>query len=265
MTDRKATLGSFVAEHGWIVPRWDAPAGVHGFVTTRRGGVSAGPFASMNLGFAGDTRDAVLENRRRLAALLPSPPVWLAQAHGTRAVTLDDAAIETARETPPAGDAAITSVRGVPLAILVADCLPVFFADRAGGAIAVAHAGWRGLATGVIEATLAAMGPAPSEIVAWIGPAIGARAFEVGRDVFDAFVATDTGAATHFAPIADHKWLADLRALARRRLTRSGVTSIFRDAACTFSEPERFYSYRRERTTGRMAALLWLDAGAAAA
>ena len=246
-----------------IVPDWNAHPNVRGIVTTRRGGVSTGPSASMNLGLAGDAREAVTENRRRLATTLPAPPVWLAQVHGARVVTVDRDSLHTFRDTPPTADAAVTRIAGTPLAVLVADCLPVFLADRSGTVIGTAHAGWRGLAAGVLESTLAAMRIAPAEIVAWLGPAIGPGAFEVGRDVLDAFTASDADAARHFAPRAPGKWLADLGALARRRLERAGVREILVDGSCTVSEPERFYSYRRDRVTGRMAAILWLEAASA--
>ena len=242
-----------------IVPHWRARPNVRGIMTTRRGGVSTGPYASMNLAFAGDVREAVIENRRRLATSLPAPPVWLAQVHGTRAIVVDADTLVSFRDAPPTADAAVTRIAGTPLAVLVADCLPVFLADRGGTIVGVAHAGWRGLAAGVLESTLAAMHVPPSEIAAWLGPAIGPGAFEVGRDVLDAFTAGDADAAIHFAPCAPGKWLADLAALARRRLERAGVREIVVEGSCTVSEPERFYSYRRDRVTGRMAAILWLE------
>jgi len=228
-------------------------------MTTREGGVSEDAYASLNLGFAGDAREAVLENRRRLASALPAPPIWLSQVHGTRALIVDNASIATLRESPATADAAVTRLPRTPLAVLVADCLPVLFADRDASVIGIAHAGWRGLAAGVLEATLSTMRVAPSNIVAWLGPAIGPRAFEVGADVFDAFVANVADAAVHFKPLAAGKWLADLPALARLRLERTGVAEIYADGSCTASEPDRFYSYRRDRITGRMAAIVWLE------
>jgi hypothetical protein len=166
---------------------------------------------------------------------------------------------------PPVADAAVTRERGVVCAVLTADCLPVLFADRAGRAVGIAHAGWRGLAAGVLEATIAALaaqGVAPADLLVWLGPAIGPAAFEVGADVVAAFRATDPGAAASFVPQAGGKWHADLHALARRRLAAAGIGSVAGNVLCTYADPARFYSYRRERETGRMAAIVWLDATA---
>ena len=218
----------------WIVPDWAAPANVHGFATTRNGG---------------DT-----------GVFLPSPPVWLQQVHGTSVATVDAATLGPIRHLPPIADAAMTRLAGVPLAVRVADCLPVLFTDVDGSVVAAAHAGWRGLAAGVLEATISAMEVAPDRLAAWLGPAIGRRAFEVGDDVRDAFCSRDTKAAAHFAVVRRGKWLADLPALARMRLARAGVTRVAADAACTFSEPARFFSYRRDRDNGRMAAFVWRSA-----
>ena len=255
----------------WLVPRWPAPASVGALSTTRNGGVSTGPTASLNLGLFGAVRDgvdtpaAVAQNRRRLEAFLPSPPVWLDQTHGAKVAVLDPASAAALRALAPVADAAVTRDGGIVCAVLTADCLPVVFADRQGRAVGIAHAGWRGLAAGVLAATVAALdalGAPRRDLCAWLGPAIGPRAFEVGRDVRDALVATDPGSAECFAPHGQHKWHADLYQLARRRLAAAGVHDVHGGGLCTYSDSTRFYSYRRERLTGRMATLVWLEAGA---
>jgi YfiH family protein len=230
----------------WIVPDWPAPAGVHAFFTTRNGGPG-------------------------VQAFLPSPPMWLDQVHGADVVDIDAHATH-ARALPqadsdatparalPRADAAVTRVPGVVLAVRVADCLPVLLCDRSGTTIGVAHAGWRGLAAGVIENTVAAMAREPAGIAAWLGPAIGPSAFEVGSEVRDVFVAADADAARAFVPGRTGKWLADLHALARRRLARAGVEHVSGMRACTFSDARRFFSYRRDGATGRMGAFIWRTA-----
>jgi YfiH family protein len=236
----------------WIVPDWPAPAGVKALITTRAGGVSVGPFASFNLGLrAGDDPQAVTANRARLDALLPQPPRWLRQVHGSRVVEADELT------DAPEADAAIARRPGTVCAVLVADCIPVLLADRAGTTVAIAHAGWRGLSCGVIENTVGAMAGAGRDLVAYLGPGIGPTAFEVGEDVRETFLARDAGAAAAFKPHAAGKWLADLFLLARRCLQRAGVSEVYGGAHCTYSNAQRFFSYRRERTTGRMAALIW--------
>ncbi len=262
MSGRDASLAERIAAAGydWIVPQWQAPSTVHALMTTRNGGVSSGKGASLDVGGSTlpstpDTAAAIVENRRRVQAFLPSPPVWLAQVHGSDVATVDT----SAPSSPPRADAAITREPDVVLAARVADCMPVLFADRDASVVAVAHAGWRGLAAGVLENTIAAMGCIPARIVAWLGPAIGPRAFEVGSDVYDAFVAQDASARTAFAPRSHGKWLADLEALARMRLARAGVHTIDGGGFCTFSERARFFSYRRDGTSGRMAALVWRE------
>ena len=260
MTLPRESLRSRVAAGGldWIVPDWPAPSAVGALMTTRTGGVSAGAYASLNVGAnVGDIDEAVAENRRRLSAFLPAPPRWLRQTHGT-AVAVHGA---NAGAEPAAADAAVTRVRGVVCAVQVADCLPVLLADRAATAVGIAHAGWRGLAAGVVEQTvaaLAAVGADADHLVAWLGPAIGPTAFEVGAEVRTAFVAIDAGADAHFAPGAPGKWHADLRALARRRLAACGVHAVAASGECTASDPARFFSWRRDRAGGRMAALVWL-------
>ena len=246
--------------HDWIVPDWPVPSHVAALVTTRNGGVSQGRYASLNLsassaaGASGDRVEAVTENRARVRARLPSEPVWLTQVHG--------AAVHVAEATPPAeqpiADAAMTHARGIVLAVQSADCLPVLLADRDGTTIAVAHAGWRGLTAGVVDNAVRALGLPSTRIVAWLGPAIGPQAFEVGADVRDAFITGDADAASAFRVKTPGKWWADLYSLARRRLARCGVHDVHGGGLCTFSTPERFFSYRRDGETGRMAALLWL-------
>ena len=236
----------------WIVPGWPAPANVKALITTRAGGVSKGPFASFNLGLrTGDDPQAVAANRDTLNSLLPQQPSWLRQVHGTSVIEADTLAGR------PEADAGIARRPGTVCAVLVADCIPVLLADRAGTTIAIAHAGWRGLAGGVIENTARRMAVDPRGLIAYLGPGIGPGAFEVGADVRDAFLACDADAAAAFTPHAAGKWLADLFLLARQRLRRAGVGEIHGGALCTYSNARRFFSYRRERTTGRMAALIW--------
>ncbi len=238
----------------FLRPNWPAPAGVHAAMTTRAGGVSQGPYASFNLAsHVGDEAAAVSENRRRLRAALdlPAEPAWLEQVHGIRVVALPGPA-------PGPADAAVTFTPGSVCAVLVADCLPVFLAGRDGRRLGVAHAGWRGLAAGIIEATVAALECTPGELVAWLGPSIGPAAFEVGGEVRDALIARDAGSAIAFRPGREGRWLADLPALARRRLAGAGVGVVHGGELCTHSDPARFYSYRRDGATGRMAALAWL-------
>lgn len=241
--------------------------GVQTCFTTRAGGVSQLPYQALNLGLhVGDLPQAVEENRRRLERGLPSTPLWLQQVHGVAVMHAD---IRTDALTGPDGvvpvaDAAVTLGRQQVLAIMVADCLPVVLADDMGTVLGVAHAGWRGLAAGVLEQTLAAMrrrAPWASGWRVWVGPSIGPGAFEVGPDVHAAFVAEDSGAAAHFTlqDRVGQKWLCDLPALAKRRLQQAGVLDVSLARRCTFSEPATFFSYRRDRLTGRMALLAWLD------
>jgi len=232
------------------------------FTTTRAGGVSQAPYGSFNLGAnAGDAASAVTENRRRLRAALPSAPVWLTQVHGAVVVDGDENKVEA-----PVADAAVTTTQLRPLAILTADCLPVVIADADGKALGVAHAGWRGLAGGVLENTVSAARarlPHAHGWRAWIGPAIGPRAFEVGDDVRDIFITADASAAAHFVPVAGKpgKWLCDLPALAVQRLRRAGVEEVEKSGLCTYGGSEQFFSYRRDGPTGRIATLAWLLPG----
>jgi YfiH family protein len=243
----------------WIVPDWPASAEINALVTTRNGGAGTGARATMNLGRNGGDEPAVLAaNRRRLNAFLPATPVWLDQVHGTAVATLDRM---PERDAPaPIADGAVTRERGIVCAVLTADCLPVLFAERQGNAVGIAHAGWRGLAAGIIESTLAAMrelGAQPRNLVAWLGPGIGPEAFEVGDEVRAAFCDCDPAAASCFAPHWPGKWTADLAGLARRRLAAAGVSHVSGGDYCTYRDGARFFSYRRERATGRMAALVW--------
>ncbi len=239
------------AQVDWIVPDWPVSSRVCALVTTRHGGVSAAPFDTLNLGLrSGDDPAAVRANRRRLNAVAGCTPVFLRQQHGSTVVDIDRA------DGEPEADAAVARTSGRAAAVLAADCLPVLLADRDGTVVGAAHAGWRGLAAGVVEATVAKMGVAPDRLVAWLGPAIGPGAFEVGDEVRAAFCAADADAATCFAQGRPGKWFADLYALARRRLAARGVREVYGGGACTVTG-HRFFSYRRDRTTGRMAALVW--------
>ena len=254
------------ADLDWPVAAWPAPASVHGFATTRSGGVGFGTSRGLDLGpallspLATADRDSIVANRARVRQFLPSPPVWLQQVHGTAVLSLDERNLDAALEHPPVADAAVTRLSDVPLAVRMADCLPVLLTDDAGTVVAIAHAGWRGLAAGVLEATVAAISAAPESLVAWLGPAIGPRAFEVGDDVRDAFGADDHGALAHFARGRGDKWFADLPALARRRLAAIHVTRVSGGDQCTWSDASRFFSYRRDRTSARMAAFVWRSA-----
>jgi hypothetical protein len=243
----------------WIVPRLADQAHLRALVTTRAGGVSTGEYGSMNLArHSGDDPRAVAENRRRLEAFLPSPPIWLEQVHGVAVAVLDRVA-PTARII---ADGAVTRTPGIVVAVQTADCLPVLFADRNGTAVGIAHAGWRGLAAGVLEATLSALqalGVPAQDVNAWIGPGIGQRAFEVGADVHAAFCERDPASAAAFVPVRPGKWQADLYALARARLAIAGVGAVTGGSFCTHDEPARFFSYRRSPQSGRMASLVWLE------
>lgn len=239
----------------WITPDWPAPARVKSASTLRSGGVSEGAFASLNLGaHVGDDADAVAENRRLLKASLqlPAEPTWLNQVHGTTVVVAGDA---TSR---PTADASVAFAPGAVCAVLTADCLPVLFCDRAGTRVGAAHAGWRGLVGGVLEQTIQALAVPPSELLAWMGPAIEQDAFEVGPEVLEQFVARDPKNSAAFASNARGRWQADLYRLARNELARLGVDSVHGGGCKCFADDERFFSYRREPRTGRMATLVWL-------
>ncbi len=245
-----------------IIPDWNAPSNIGAFSTTRCGGVSAAPYddgaggGGLNLGMhVGDNVDDVFRNRTLLAGFLPSEPVWLTQVHGTHVLDAADAVAN------PEADAIVSSVRGAICAIQTADCLPVLFCAVDGTVVGAAHAGWRGLAHGVLENTVAAMrNKGADEIIAWLGPAIGPAQFEVGADVRDAFAAHDPVAAMAFSALPNHpgKYHADIYSLARHRLSLIGVMHCFGGSLCTVTDGAQFYSYRRDRTTGRMASLIWL-------
>lgn len=244
----------------WVAPDWPAPAWVRAVSTLRMGGASQGAYESLNLAaHVGDHSAAVLENRRRLreALRLPAQPLWLHQVHGIAVAS------PGWHERPPTADAAVFNAyaggaRGV-CAVLTADCLPVLFCDRAGSRVAAAHAGWRGLAAGVLEATVKALQARPADLLAWLGPAIGPGAFEVGADVVQAFSARSPDTAAAFTANARGRWQADLYRLARLELDRLGVTAVFGGGWCTASEATRFFSYRRDGQTGRMATLVWME------
>ena len=260
----------------WLVPDWAAP-GVGALMTTRSGGVSAAPFDSFNLrSQTGDLPAAVAENQARLARIVGAVPVYLNQVHGARVVRLGRADGAPGAPVHDA-DASVTTLTGIACAVQVADCLPVLFAVPGGRAVGAAHAGWRGLAGGVIEATLHAVCEAaacePSQVQAWLGACIGPTRFEVGADVFERFAAPVPQAAPEagpgapagpprFVPHDPDKWLADLAGLAQDRLRAAGVRSIHGGRWCTVTEASRFFSFRRDRVTGRMAALVWIEPGA---
>lgn len=239
-----------------IVPDWPAPVRVRAVSTTRHGGVSAPPYGSLNLAeHVGDDPVCVAENRRRLMAAVgyPAEPAWLKQVHGTTVIAAGQA------RAPMVADAAWTREPGRPCVVMTADCLPVLLCDRAGTVVAAAHAGWRGLASGVIAAAVTSMKASPVELLAWLGPAIGPDAFEVGAEVRTAFLELDADNADCFQPSPAGRWLADLYELARRQLRALGVSAVYGGDYCTFGDSKRFFSYRRENPTGRMATLIWLN------
>ena len=248
---------------------WPVPANVHACTTLRRGlnvGVSAPPFDTFNLGnrtaAEGDRSEAVDANRAALGwvAELPSPPHWLRQVHGVTVQRCDTARRADANDAiEPVADASVSSTAEVVLAILTADCLPVVFAADHGREIGAAHAGWRGLSNGVLEATVAAMRTPADRIVAWLGPAAGPQRYEIGDEVYHAFVDGNARAVSAFAPTRPGHWRVDLYSLARQRLMDVGVSRVFGGGLCTLSDPQRFFSHRRDARTGRMATLVWFD------
>ena len=248
----------------FLIPDWPVPSHVQARVTTRHGGMSVAPYASFNLGdHVGDDPVAVAANRSELQAYLPAEPLWLKQVHG-RGIVDADLAVGV-----PEADGSVSRKPGTICAVLTADCLPVLFCDRSGTVVAAAHAGWRGLADGVLEAVVQTMAVEPGEILAWLGPAIGPQAFEVGEEVRQIFMAQDPVAVEAFVPsiltphasVSPPKWLADIYLLARLRLVRAGVRQIFGGGFCTHTDAERFFSYRRDGATGRIGSLIWLDQG----
>lgn len=271
---------------GWLVPDWPAPPTVRALSTWRVGGSSRDPYASLNLGdHVDDAPMAVARNRRLLkeAAGLPGEPAWLTQLHGTQVVELGTAGADAlgagttrapaddeagARATAAssgdsaagcAGDAAVTGQPGAVCAILTADCLPVLLAAAAGDRVGAVHAGWRGLAAGVIEATVAAMRSPPGEMLAWLGPAIGPGHFEVGPEVREELLRRDPGAEAAFRPNPRGRFMADLFALARRRLVQAGVVHVHGGGVCTHAQADKYFSHRRDGRTGRQATLVWLE------
>ncbi|HZF26273.1 MAG TPA: peptidoglycan editing factor PgeF [Steroidobacteraceae bacterium] len=241
----------------FIVPEWPVSPRVHAVSTLRRGGVSVAPYDTFNLGAdVGDEVDAVAENRRRLGEQLglDGEPCWLKQVHGANVVR----AGEVTGERPQA-DAAIAAASDQICAILTADCMPVLLARTDGTRVAAAHAGWRGLASGVLESTIAALETPPRELAAWLGPAIGPDHFEVGSEVRAAFLRIDPAAVTAFRANARGRWMCDLYRLAHQHLNRAGVDAIFGGGRCTFAEATEFFSYRRDGRCGRMASLIWIE------
>jgi YfiH family protein len=240
-----------------IVPEWPVPANVRAAFTLRSGGVSQPPFDDFNIAsHVGDDPHAVAENRRRLRERLelPAEPAWLEQIHGQRVIDLDR---QAASDSPGPADAAVTRTAGRTCVIQVADCMPVLLAAADGSAVGAAHAGWRGLAGGVLEAAVRAMNTPSGELRAWLGPAIGQAHFEVGEEVRAAFLASDAAASVAFSANERGRWQCDLHALARRRLAALGVNALFGAGWCTFADRGRFFSYRRDGRCGRMAALIW--------
>ncbi|NBF06153.1 peptidoglycan editing factor PgeF [Pseudomonas sp. Fl5BN2] len=237
----------------WLIPDWPAPAGVKACVTTRGGGVSLTPFDSLNLGdHVEDHPEAVAENRRRLTDHFGVAPAWLHQVHGIAVAHADPSVVATA-------DASWSATPGVACAVMTADCLPALFCNRAGTRVAAAHAGWRGLAAGVLEATLDSLDVPAAEVLVWLGPAIGSQRFEVGAEVREVFVAQLAEAEQAFVPSVNAgRFMADIYLLARLRLAARGVTSVYGGGYCTVTDP-RFFSYRRSPRTGRFASLIWLE------
>ena len=236
-----------------IYPDWPAPANVKALQTTRLGGASLAPYSSLNLGLhVGDDPVRVNHNRMRLAPLMPSEPVWLEQVHGTVVANADAAACRVV------ADACIARHRGAVCVVMTADCLPVLLCDEDGTVVGAAHAGWRGLCDGVLEATVKAMTVAPHKLLAWLGPAISREHFEVGSEVRDAFIAHQAQATDAFLAQGDGRYRADLYLLARQRLSALGITRISGGNRCTYREKERFYSFRRDGVSGRMGTFIWL-------
>lgn len=242
-------------KHDFIYPDWPVPAHVKALQTTRNGGVSAAPYNTLNLAsHVGDDAMQVARNRQLLAPYLPSEPVWLNQTHST--LTID---AETAGCAAPNADASYTRKKQVVCVAMTADCLPVLLCDKNGTEIAAVHAGWKGLLDGVVESALDKFSAKPDDILVWLGPAIGPQAFEVGAEVRDAFIAKLPIASTAFVPHGDNKWLGDIYMLAKQRLAARGVTNVYGGGLCTVSDPQRFFSFRREAVTGRMASMIWID------
>ena len=237
----------------FLIPDWPAPAGIRACVTTRAGGVSLAPFDSFNLGdHVDDDPSAVAHNRQRLTHIFDVQPAWLSQVHGVVVAPANPEQIVEA-------DASWTATPGIACTVMTADCLPALFCDRAGTRVAAAHAGWRGLAAGVLEAAAHSLNVEPDDILVWLGPAIGPAVFEVGGEVRDVFIDDMLQAAAAFVPsVNEGRYMADIYALARLRLARYGITAVYGGGFCTVTDP-RFYSYRRSPRTGRFASLVWIE------
>ena len=237
----------------FLIPDWPAPAGIRACVTTRAGGVSLAPFDSFNLGdHVDDDPSAVAHNRQRLTHIFDVQPAWLSQVHGVVVAPANPEQIVEA-------DASWTATPGIACTVMTADCLPALFCDRAGTRVAAAHAGWRGLAAGVLEAAAHSLNVEPGDILVWLGPAIGPAVFEVGGEVRDVFIDDMLQAAAAFVPsVNEGRYMADIYALARLRLARYGITAVYGGGFCTVTDP-RFYSYRRSPRTGRFASLVWIE------
>jgi len=241
-----------------ITPKWPLPAHVHAVITTRKGGVSQSPFDGFNLGdHVGDSVQAVAANRAQLGESVNGVLYWLNQTHSTDVVNLDE--LTQTPCGPFEGDASVTTQPGRACVVMTADCLPVLFCDDEGKQVAAAHAGWRGLLNGILENTLKTF-RFPDRVTAYLGPAIGPSAFEVGGEVRQAFVERDGAASRYFVPSENpDKWLCNLYGIAKERLTSLSVKAVFGGDACTYSDREAFYSYRRDGQTGRMASVIWID------
>ena len=246
----------------WIVPDWPAPAHVRALVTTRHGGTGARPYDTLNLsGSVEDAPETVTNNWALVIKVLglPEQPRLLEQVHGNTVVCAGTLSATHDAQAPMRADGAVTGKAGRVCAVLTADCLPIFMCNRAGTRVGAIHAGWRGLAAGVIEAGVAAMENAGNDVLAWLGPAISAPRYQVGAEVRSAFTAVDPAAAEAFVPAGSGKWFADLYHLARQRLAFAGVGDVYGGGFCTFTDSERFFSHRRDGVTGRMAAMIWLE------
>lgn len=239
----------------FITPNWPAPSNIRAVFTTRLGGTSRAPYDSLNLGdHVGDIPKTVVQNRCLLsdALSLPNEPCWITQVHGTHIVNTQD------WQKNDEADACSSTTPSAVCAVMTADCLPILLCNKAGDYVAAIHAGWRGLADGIIEATIAKSPCDPSEIMAWLGPAIGPQSFEAGNDVRDIFLSQSPTDISGFTPLNEHKWLVDMYHIARHRLAAVGVLQVYGEPNCTMLDPKRFFSFRRDGTTGRMAALIWI-------
>ncbi len=237
-----------------LIPNWPAPSNIRALQTTRIGGFSRAPYDSLNLGsHVNDAPLDVARNRMLLNTLMPSEPVWLEQVHGILVANADSASCL------PQADACIATHRSAVCVVMTADCLPVLLCDQQGTVVGAVHAGWKGLAAGVIEATVQAMNVPAQSLMAWLGPAISRDAFEVGAEVREIFIDTDPQASAAFVVGQRGKWLADIYSLARLRLNALGITSINGGNCCTYTEAEKFFSYRRDGLTGRMGTFIWLE------